>query len=127
MKHTPGPWKLCTETTLNQERDGSDITWLTITAPRDKPIISQKVYGSPPEEQLANARLIAKAPEMYDELIRLCQDKAELLEVLKESELIIANKVKHIKETHGHPKDLNVIMKVLEKIQAVIAKARKES
>ncbi len=70
--HTPGPWTFRTEGNLNQKRDGSDTTWLIITVPSNiadyRFIFEQKVFGSPTEEQMANARLIATAPEMLDVL-----------------------------------------------------------
>ena len=65
-----------------------------------------------------------------DKIAQLRQDKAELLEALKSSELIVVREAERVAEAHrnaGHPKSLNVTALVLEKIQAAIAKAGKES
>lgn len=61
-KHTPGPWVSelnSYEQTIRTVPMFGDDTGLSVAA------VEHFVYFSPNEEELANARLIAAAPEMY--------------------------------------------------------------
>ena len=67
MTHTPGPWAIDDEAPL-YERQGS------IIKPGDKDtyqMIAPDVYGWGVDQAQANARLIAKAPEMLALLQRI--------------------------------------------------------
>lgn len=70
-KPTPGPWHLNAGGHLIIGADGESVI--------------AEVYGAAVEDQegAANARLIASAPAMLEELTTLRADKAELLIALK--------------------------------------------
>ena len=73
MRHTKGPWKVHYHSHINKEQ------WLSILhgawdithngASNPAVIACSKYSAMGDEENLANARLIAKAPEMYDHLL----------------------------------------------------------
>jgi hypothetical protein len=72
MNHTKGPWRLKRSTTFR----GNDLVeyyWVGTGAIGDEsPVCSLQVKVKYNEEQLANARLIAAAPEML-EALRMCE------------------------------------------------------
>ena len=62
-KFTPGPWKTAAPHEYIVYEDKTQA----------KLFIARDVDGYTEEEQIANARLIAAAPEMYDELYEILQ------------------------------------------------------
>ncbi len=81
--HTPGPWKAQMHNDQFRAIEITTETWETPIAlihnaalPQDEPGDVATVW----EQVQATALLIAKAPEMADELAHLRKDKAELLE-----------------------------------------------
>ncbi|GGB00071.1 hypothetical protein GCM10011491_30400 [Brucella endophytica] len=109
-KHTPGPWEIGTETrgyevcTIHQvtrqpTEDGLGQSWVYIHAPR---VIDGDWHWPDGEEQIANARVIAAAPD--------------LLEALKASELGVEELC-----TGQHPD--NECWNTLRTIRAAIAEA----
>jgi len=84
MKPTPGPWA------VNFTRLNSIVARWHITGSRHGsvyPICEHQIEQEPDaSEQLANARLIASAPDMAEEIARLKAVNAELVAVLQESE-----------------------------------------
>ena len=63
--HTPGPWS-----------QGDRLHYEDVTGPQGdlgRPLIARAIYsnGNDPDEQKANARLIAAAPELLDACQRL--------------------------------------------------------
>ena len=79
-KHTPGPWHVV-ESTHQQE-------YSHFVEAADRTIACIEKYsqrGQPPHErEEANAALIARAPDMADQISRLEADKAELVAALTE-------------------------------------------
>ena len=80
-KHTPGPWRVTPEGCIASEHDGyvPIITPFRREANRDQ-------HGNATPQALANARLIAAAPEMLEAL----EDVMALVE--KNGHLLPANK-----------------------------------
>ena len=69
MPHTPAPWHLSPEGRyVRYERDPDGNRY---TPPHGPNICDCSVFGGPPEEGGANARLIAAAPELLGVLTRL--------------------------------------------------------
>lgn len=79
FKGTPGPWKAIDSTDIVDSNGFShvEVTNLAVLADWDEKgfahwSASEKAYRKiPHEEQIANACLIAAAPELLDQLIRL--------------------------------------------------------
>ena len=72
MKHTPGPWEFEKhQPTGNFSVQSGGFGFVTVYANRSK-------------HPLADARLIAAAPDMEKEIAELKQDRTDKLEVLKE-------------------------------------------
>lgn len=80
LKHTPGPWKVDTVggTTLKNEKDFHVVR-------KDNEILIS-TWGKP---HLANARLIAAAPDMLEALIKtykhniVCGRESEIIDFMK--------------------------------------------
>jgi hypothetical protein len=77
-RHTPGPWVL----TIRPAEHDADFTVAEIEQPRSvkyrgavtRMQSAEHIYGIGREELIANARLIAAAPEMLDALRGLLED-----------------------------------------------------
>jgi hypothetical protein len=67
IKHTPGPW-LAVGSWVETADDKADICNCSAES------MGQERVARPPEEEEANARLIAAAPELLDALTKLCAD-----------------------------------------------------
>ena len=79
-EHTPGPWAIWTDP------DRYD-PYATVYCPRDDTVIAKCDIGhAPVDVERANARLIAAAPDMLDELERL-------LDVLGDEDIEIVEQV----------------------------------
>lgn len=101
--HTPGPWRLG-ETWLdviNNEKDPCVIAWCD---PPDIATIPNR------KEQWANARLIAAAPDMLDELIRLRD--------------VLIQEASGYGYEHDHP--ANILYQDIQDLQDVISRATGE-
>jgi hypothetical protein len=59
-RHTPGPWKIATTYAKAQKGHASVVSW----AEQDLPIATIKPLHLEPGESLANAQLIAVAPDL---------------------------------------------------------------
>lgn len=70
-KHTPGPWSIITSETcdLYAGIESDDFSIVVIGYPEEDD--DGGVRGKTPEEALANAHLIAAAPELLEALIEL--------------------------------------------------------
>ena len=79
-EHTPGPWAIWTDP------DRYD-PYATVWCPRDDTVTAKCAFGRVPVDvERANARLIAAAPDMLDELERL-------LDVLGDEDIEIVEQV----------------------------------
>jgi hypothetical protein len=65
-KHTPGPWWV----EVNEESEQGADTWPNIMSENYEVVGNEGMYGHW-ETDMANARLIASAPIMYDKLVQL--------------------------------------------------------
>lgn len=83
-KHTPGPWQVSRwyQGKIDQTYVSSASKSVCLLMRHDK----EEPYGIDQEEEQANARLIAAAPETAEERDRLKETNAELLEALKDSD-----------------------------------------
>ena len=95
-KHTPGPWKEQDRLDARGKPCGIDIviqtsdafaayagqaeSWVVCRMPDGATVDGGHAWP----EQRANARLIARAPEMADQIARLEAEKAELVELVAE-------------------------------------------
>lgn len=71
-KHTPGPWVVSDVDTVNPRIDGQDGRGIAHATQRDPhPVNGQ---GITIEQAMANALLIAAAPDLLDALMRLVAD-----------------------------------------------------
>lgn len=71
-KHTPGPWVYFAKLSGSENHKGFNLAaeygkWLGDLTPMNNE------DGDPSEEAIANARLIAAAPELVEALERFCQ------------------------------------------------------
>ena len=119
MKHTPGPWRVHQHTHISGE------LWLSIGFhthegthnPEGRwigPVAELKYLVAREEEQRANARLMAAAPEMKDAL----EEALWLLRLIRDSEPEAWDRVLKV-QTVNH----NTAAMVWDKIKAAIAKA----
>jgi len=70
MKHTPGPWEKVSDTCVTDS---------------DGVMLAEVNYGRPKEEYVANAQLIAAAPDMLEVLSTIINQYTELpAEVMEE-------------------------------------------
>ena len=83
--HTPGPWKLL----ANQGVVGAD--WLPIATAPGHPAAD---FRRPPDERIANARLIAAAPDLYEAL-----QKIDTIEGCTGGAEVLISEFKHIART----------------------------
>jgi hypothetical protein len=80
-KHTPGPWFLEGHWDVKSKFDLGG--WVSSNPPAGCPIFQLEPIVGTPEEIVANARLIAAAPETAAERDRLKEVNADLLAALK--------------------------------------------
>ena len=73
-KHTPGPWKTVARNYPIADTGDYDGCWEVLTGDPKKPIV--QIWGDSDEDE-ANARLIAAAPDLLEAL----KDTLQLLEV----------------------------------------------
>lgn len=64
-QHTPGPWKIKTKPCAPVWADSGDKFWRI-------PVVGV-IYGATLEQELANARLIAAAPELLEACVALLE------------------------------------------------------
>jgi hypothetical protein len=67
-KHTPGPWKTVARNYPIADTGDYDGCWEVLTGDPKKPIV--QIWGDSDEDE-ANARLIAAAPDLLEALRRL--------------------------------------------------------
>ena len=80
-KHTQGEWRFIAQGDANQ---------YCILSDNNKWVVAIQQNGEMgTEEQIANAKLISSAPQMYQELIKLREDNKKMLEALKEGKELI--------------------------------------
>lgn len=72
-KHTPGPWDV----------DEGDFSIYRLETGEQ---LAEMFGHQTPDEVEANARLMARAPDMLDEITRLRADLAAMRELLKEAQ-----------------------------------------
>lgn len=107
--YTPGPWKA----------EGPD--WAgdyNITPPHEEAVVAAVISNVRPASEVeANARLIAIAPEMADEIVRLRALNAELLEASRK--FVVAQ------DGEGDDDILNMLNygEAVDALRALIAKA----
>lgn len=74
--HTPGPWIFEGPCEIDPKHNHFTFGWISTSHPA--PIFTLDIIlGRPEQELLANARLIAAAPEMYELLQRFVADFAD--------------------------------------------------
>ena len=93
-KHTPGPWKVCGGSTPKFKAITSNSGYVVFEmGDQFQHMENGRGIAAPSyEEQSANARLIAAAPETAAERDRLKEINAELLEALEYLEAVCACK-----------------------------------
>lgn len=86
-KHSPGPWTVETREHVHaiQDRNGQDLTYQDTTPNENHGSITSRSRLK--IETLANARLIAAAPEMLEALSR-CKNELEELSFYLEAQCI---------------------------------------
>lgn len=101
MKHTPGPWRVCG---LNI---ASESEVVVASAYKDSP---DSVVQRPKDdvECLANARLIAAVPEMYD--------------ALEQAEMDYGDMIGYARQNREPATNIEILWRRREAIRAIIAK-----
>ena len=114
-QHTPGPWTA--EGFTVYAGDGDDFGDVARATAGDSHVDPDYHLDRPDYERIANARLIAAAPETAAERDRLREVNADLLEAAKDAEAVLMG----IRDNGG---ELAIaILPALVSVRAAIAKA----
>lgn len=131
--HTPGPWRVEEDTTVIWGKcdPGDRTTWgmgYPIAQTRTA-VNNPRNIGPEMDEALANARLIARAPEMADELARLRALNAELVEGLRwiDEQRYIDRSTINPDNAFEKAGKLNAcLIAIMDRARALITKAERE-